>query len=167
EPKSEAKPAAGKAPTKGVTKGAKGGVGTVSFTKDVATILNARGGACPVRNARGMFSMATYENLMKGPPAGKVIVPGNVPGSDLIVKVQDKEMPPSGAGIPDAELATLTKWVEEGAKFDGKDPGAQLTSFINANNQITATPTLAVEQATGKETISFALDIAPIFVANC
>ena len=41
-----------------------------------------------------------------------------------LVKVKDKEMPPNGAGIPDEELATLKKWVEEGAKFDGPDPAA-------------------------------------------
>src|SRR5690349_7904396 len=82
-------------------RGAKGAAG-ISFVRDVAPILNARCGGCHVRGRRGMFSMATYESLMAGPPAGKVVFPGNVPGSDLIVKVEDKEMPPNGGGIPDA-----------------------------------------------------------------
>jgi hypothetical protein len=115
-------------------------VGAVSFVKQVAPILNARCGGCHVRNARGMFSMATYESLMKGPPAGKVVFPSNVDGSDLIVKVRDKEMPPNGAGIPGADLAILTKWVEEGAKFDGPDPAAPLVSLIRAGTGQPAAP---------------------------
>jgi mono/diheme cytochrome c family protein len=156
----EAKPAPGKP-------GEPGAGGGISFIKQVAPILNTRCGGCHVRNARGMFSMATYDLLMKGPPAGKVVFPANVPGSDLVVKVEDKEMPPNGAGIPDEELATLKKWIEEGAKFDGPDPSVQLTTLVPMGNQ-PATPMLTVQIATGKETISFAKDIAPVFVkANC
>ena len=163
----EAKPAAGK--PAGDKPGAPAALpaGAVSFVKQVAPILNTRCGNCHVRNARGMFSMSTYEALMKGPPAGKVVFPANVDGSDLIVKVKDKEMPPNGAGIPDGELATLTKWVEEGAKFDGADPTATLVSLLPAGTAQPAAPMLKVEAATGKETVSFAKDIAPIFVANC
>jgi mono/diheme cytochrome c family protein len=139
----------------------------VSFVKQVAPILNARCGQCHVRNARGMFSMASFEALMTGPPAGKVVFPGNVKGSDLIVKVEDKEMPPNGAGIPAEELATLTKWVEQGAKFDGPDPKATLASLLTGQPQLAATPMATVQMATGKETISFAKDIAPVLVANC
>ena len=152
------------APTKA---GDKAATPSVSFVKDVAPILNARCGGCHVRNARGQFSMATFDSLMQGPmKRGKVIFPGDLKGSTLIEKVQEKEMPPSGAGIPDAELATLKKWVQDGAKFDGPNPAAQLTSYVTATNQpATAAPT--VQKATGKETVSFAREIAPIFVKNC
>jgi mono/diheme cytochrome c family protein len=163
----EAKPAAGKPAGDKPAPGGAAPAGAVSFVKQVAPILNSRCGNCHVRNARGMFSMSTYEQLMKGPPAGKVVFPANVDGSDLIVKVKDKEMPPSGAGIPDAELATLTKWVEEGAKFDGADPTATLTSLLPAGAGQPAAPMIAVQAATGKETVSFAKDIAPVFVKSC
>lgn len=156
----EAKPAAGKP-------GDPPAAGTISFVKQVAPILNARCGNCHVRNSRGMFSMASYEALMKGPPPGKVVFPGNVAGSDLVVKVKDKEMPPNGAGIPDADLATLTKWVEEGAKFDGPDPTALLTSLVMGAPAAAVTPAITIQQATGKETISFANDIAPVLAKNC
>src|SRR5204863_7657781 len=77
----EAKPAGTKPaePKPASTKAAKAAAKTssaagVSFVKDIAPILNARCGGCHVRNARGQFSMATYESLMKGPPkVGKVI----------------------------------------------------------------------------------------------
>jgi len=140
--------------------------GGISFVKQVAPILNARCGNCHVRNSRGMFSMASYESLMKGPPPGKVVFAGNVAGSDLVVKVKDKEMPPNGAGIPDAELATLTKWVEEGAKFDGPDPTALLTALVMGQPQ-PATTAITVQPATGKETVSFANDIAPVLAKSC
>ncbi|MBW8883679.1 MAG: hypothetical protein JF612_02650, partial [Planctomycetia bacterium] len=147
--------------------GAKGGT-SISFVNDVAPILNARCGGCHIQKASGQFSMATFETLMKGPmKSGKVIFPGDVKNSVLIEKVEQKEMPPSGAGIPDKELATLTKWVQEGARFDGPSPTAQLTAYLNKNNQPAGTTGMAVQQATGKETISFALDIAPILVSRC
>jgi hypothetical protein len=139
----------------------------VSFVKQVLPVLNARCGNCHIRNARGMFSMATYESLMNGPPAGKVVFPGNIKGSDLIVKVEDKEMPPNGAGIPAEELDTLKKWVEQGARFDGPDPKAQVSTLLTGQPMPAATPMLAVVPATGKETISFARDIAPVLAANC
>jgi hypothetical protein len=97
-----------------------------------------------------------------------VVFPGNVAGSDLIVKVQDKEMPPNGGGIPDAALETLKKWVEEGARFDGPSATAQLTSLIPGGAKGGgAAPAATVQQSTGKETISFANDIAPVLAQNC
>jgi cytochrome c553 len=141
--------------------------GGVSFVKQVLPVLNTRCGNCHIRNTRGMFSMATYETLMRGPMgSGKVIFPGDVKGSVLIEKVEGREMPPSGAGIPAEELDTLKKWVEQGAKFDGPDPRAQVSTLITGQPMPPAT-TLKVEPATGKETISFAKDIAPVLAANC
>jgi hypothetical protein len=74
-------------------------------------------------------------------------------------------MPPNGSGIPDAELAVLKKWVEDGAGFDGRNPTAQLTSLIPGGAQAAAAP--VVQQATGNETVSFAKDIAPVLAQNC
>lgn len=139
------------------------GGGEVQFTKDVAPILVSRCGRCHVNNSRGMFSMATYEALMKGPPAGVVIRKGSE-GGRLIEVIEGKEMPPNGSGIPDAELATIKRWVTAGAKFDGPDPKANLRSLVPAAPD---RPALQVTQATGDETIHFALDIAPILVEAC
>src|SRR4029079_5885914 len=129
---------------------------------------NGRCGGCHIQKASGQFSMATFETLMKGPmKSGKVIFPGDVKNSVLIEKIEQKEMPPSAAGIPDSELATLTRWVQEGAKFDGPSPTAQLSSYLNKNNQPADSAKMTVQQATGKETISFALDIAPVLAKSC
>jgi len=160
-----AKPAPGAKPVPGAPAVA-AVAGEVSFTKNVVPILTARCGGCHVRKASGMFSMATYEALIKGPPAGKVVFPGNVPGSDLVVKVEDKEMPPNGSGIPAEELATLKKWITEGAKFDGTDPTVNIGQLATAVRPAAA-PTLAVAVATGKETTSFARDVAPVLAKSC
>ena len=138
----------------------------VSFKGEVAKILINRCGRCHVNNARGMFSMATYESLMKGPPAGFVIKPGDIPGSRLIEAVEGKEMPPSGAGIPEEDLVVLKRWVQGGAKYDGEDPTIKLTTLAPdaaSGNR----PEIKVVQATGKETVHFASDIAELLEKQC
>ena len=140
--------------------------GEVSFTKQVAPIILAHCGGCHVRNARGKLSMANYESLMKGSEAGKIVFPGKVDGSDFIQKVKDKEMPPNGAGIPAEELATLTKWVADGAKFDGEDQKMNLNELTRGLKGVEK-PMIAVAMATGKETISFSRDIAPVLAETC
>ena len=154
-------------PTKPGAPGAPGAAaGGISFTKAVAPVLNARCGGCHVRKASGEFSMANYNDLMRGPKGNRVVFVGDPVGSVLIEKIESGEMPPSGAKIPAAELDLLKKWIAEGAKFDGPDPTATLTSLTPGAAPEQA-PMVAVTQATGKETISFAKDIAPIFVASC
>jgi hypothetical protein len=173
EPLVSAKPAAkskAKAvPAKAATKTAKaGGAGSVSFVNDVAPILNNECGGCHIRKASGGLQMTTYDLLMKGSQkGGKVIFPGDVKSSILIEKITEKEMPPNGKGIPGGELETLKKWVQEGAKFDGKDAGAQLTSYVAPSTEATRGPAASVQMATGKETVSFARDLAAIFVKHC
>jgi mono/diheme cytochrome c family protein len=145
-----------------------GGMNSVSFVSDVAPILNNRCGGCHIRAAKGAFSMNTYDMLMKGPQkSGKVIFPGDTKSSILIEKIVEKEMPPNGAGIPAAELTTLQKWIQEGAKFDGKDPAAQVSTYVTPSTNATRSDAASIQQATGKETVSFARDIAPLFVAHC
>ncbi|HEY2415374.1 MAG TPA: c-type cytochrome domain-containing protein [Pirellulaceae bacterium] len=163
------KTAAKATPTKAAAKAAamKTG-GSVSFVNDVAPILNNQCGGCHIRKASGGLQMTTYDLLMKGSQkGGKVVFPGDVKSSILVEKITEKEMPPSGKGIPEGELATLKKWVQDGAKFDGKDSGALLTSYVAPSTEATRGPAAGVQMATGKETVSFARDLAPIFVKRC
>jgi mono/diheme cytochrome c family protein len=161
----EAKPAPGAKPGDGPAPG------EVSFTKQVVPILTARCGGCHVNKSSGGFSMATYAALMKGPPAGLVIFKGDGRGSVLMEKIDDGEMPPSGNKLPAAEIETLRKWINEGAKFDGADPNANITMLATASTNPTNTPMPAappmVTQATGNETVSFAKDIAPVLAKSC
>lgn len=145
---------------------AAGAPGEVSFTKQVAPILVSRCGNCHVRQMRGEFSMANYNNLIKGSKAGKVVFPNDPAGSALIELIESKSMPPNGSGIPGAELATLKKWIQEGAKFDGPDAGVELTALAGSAAPMAA-PMLQVTRATGKESTSFARDVAPVLAQTC
>jgi hypothetical protein len=153
-------------PTAPAKPGDPAAAGGVSFTKQVAPILVSRCGNCHVRQMRGEFSMANYNNLMKGSKAGKVIFPSDAAGSALIEQIESRSMPPNGSGIPDAELATLKKWIAEGAKFDGPDMAAELTALTSGAKPAEA-PMLQVTQATGNESTSFARDVAPVLAENC
>lgn len=150
-----------------IGKGKAGGPGDkpVSFKDDVAPILVSKCGVCHVSAARGKFSMSSYEVLMQGPAAGKVVFPGTT-GSPLIEKIESGEMPPNGGKVPPEQLATLKKWVEQGARFDGQDPKVrlnELTKPAEADNG--GAPKLLMK--TGKETVSFSRDIAPVLRENC
>ncbi|WP_254509791.1 c-type cytochrome domain-containing protein [Anatilimnocola floriformis] len=144
--------------------------GGVSFTKQVVPILTARCGGCHVTKSSGMFSMATYNALMKGSAAGLVIFKGDGKGSVLMEKIDDAEMPPNGQKIPAPEIEILRKWINEGAKFDGADMASNITMLTTAGTPApAATPAKApvVAQATGKETVSFSKELAPILAETC
>lgn len=140
----------------------------VSFTKEIAPILVAKCGRCHVTAQRGMFSMASYEVLMRGhPQAGKVVFPGDPNGSRVIEVIVSKDMPRGGAPVSDDELEKLKQWITQGAKFDGADATASLQTLGGVEAPKEAPKDAMASQATGKETVSFTKDIAPVLVANC
>jgi hypothetical protein len=100
----------------------------VSFTRQVAPILVAHCGRCHVQGKRGDFSMANYASLMEGGPTGPCIIPGQPSESMLVEQIESGEMPPRGS-VPEEEIAQIRRWIEQGAKFDGDDTEAKLTSF--------------------------------------
>ena len=141
----------------------------VSFTKDVAPILVEHCGRCHVDKESGGFAMPSHEQLIKGSKGGVVLFPGDAASSPLVTSIEGGIMPPNGNKVSPEKLATLQKWIQQGAKFDGQDPKANLKSFAAGDAAKPQEPAKPVEvmERTGKETISFANDIAPILVANC
>jgi len=137
----------------------------VSFSRSVAPILKARCGRCHIEDTRGGVSMASYAALMKGPPEGVVVFPGDVVASRLIEVIESGDMPRGGDNVTPAELATLRAWVQSGAKFDGENPNALIDDAAAGSAAARATP--MVPRPTGSESVSFATDIAPLLVANC
>jgi len=137
----------------------------ISFTKQIAPILVAKCGRCHVDQQRGMFSMATYEALMRGSQGGKVIFPGDANGGRLIELVESGDMPRGGLRLTPEELMTLKSWIGQGAKFDGTNPQQPLRELVPGG--ATATASLSLARPTGKETVSFAADIAPVLVEQC
>lgn len=138
----------------------------VSFSKDVAPVLTSKCGRCHVSASRGNFSAASYAALMKGPPEGVVVFAGDVIGSRLIETIETGDMPRGGAKVSPAEFKTLKDWIKQGAKFDGTDPNSPISAGAAPAAMPRAKPPM-ITKATGKETVRFSFDIAPLLVDNC
>lgn len=148
----------------------------VSFSEEIAPVLAAKCGACHIDQRRGTFSMATYTALMAGSQrGGRVITPGEGVGSVLVDRVQSGDMPRGGgAQVTPQELATLVRWINQGAKFDGEKPDQPLRELSagprtapGSKPAPMAVKAARLVRATGKETVSFAVDVAPILVSRC
>jgi mono/diheme cytochrome c family protein len=106
--------------------------GSVNFFGEVQPILEARCYDCHQGGkAKGGLQLDRHAGALKGGKAdGPAIVPGDVPGSSLIWRVKPDEagddiMPPKGDPLSAAEIATLTRWIEEGAVW----PQFNVTDF--------------------------------------
>ena len=140
--------------------------GAVSFKSHVAPILVSKCGRCHVNRASGQFSMANFTSLMRGPAGqGAVVQAGDPVGSRLVETIEQGDMPRGGAKVSPTELATLKKWIAAGAKYDGGDPQMNLADLSGAS--VGAAAKVEMAQATGKETISFSADIAPVLAEKC
>lgn len=103
---------------------------TVSFSEDIAPwFSNICLGCHNGPNARGGFSMATFEALMRGGPGGRVILPGNLKDSKLWQMIDMGEMPRGQALLQRKNYDDLKLWIEEGAKFDGPDAKASIRTL--------------------------------------
>ena len=142
------------------------GSAPVSFTKDIAPWLVEQCSRCHIAAQRGGFSLATYNAIIKGSKAGVVLFPGDPIGSRLVESIETGDMPRNGNRVTPENLAKLKQWVTEGAKFDGDSPDTPLASLTNAKAPTKAEPP-KIAEPTGKETVSFARDVAPILISNC
>jgi mono/diheme cytochrome c family protein len=140
--------------------------GKISFVNHVVPILTAKCGNCHIRNARGAFSMADFETLMKGPAAGVVIFPKDAIGSRIIEVIEEGDMPRGGLSVTAIELDVLKKWITEGAEFDGEDKKKNLTE-LNPDANVGDLPVVKPEFSKGNETVSFKNDIAPLLLTHC
>jgi Planctomycete cytochrome C len=141
------------------------GESLVSFSKQVAPILVKNCGGCHVDQARGRLSMANYESLMRGVNGNVVIFSGKA-DSPIVQKIEDGEMPPNGNKVPDEELRILKDWISAGAIYDGDDKTTNLRT-LTGDAAATPMPRAEVSRSTGKETVSFSFDLAPVIVQNC
>jgi len=136
----------------------------VSFTGQVAPLLLRSCGNCHVNRARGELSMATYQSFMAGTPDGPVFRPGTAKGSRLMDLVESGEMPPNGQ-LDAEQMAVLSNWIGQGAKFDGPDPQAPLGTLVPQTSG--ERPTLTVVKASSFDEVQFVRDLAPVIVGQC
>ncbi|XZE54729.1 c-type cytochrome domain-containing protein [Planctomycetaceae bacterium SH139] len=154
--------------------GMQAGQDGISFVNQVAPLLVDKCGQCHIRGNRGSFSLSSFAVLMRGPPAGVVVFPGDPIGSRLIETIETGDMPRGGGSVTPAELAMLKEWVSAGAKFDGANSAAPLVNLVAANSSAPAADAAMpnvrppqVTAATGSETVSFVRQVAPLLVENC
>lgn len=92
------------------------------YTEKVKPIFEANCYRCHGgMNHRGGLSLSTKATILKGGKDGAVIVPGD-PARSLLVKLIRHEGPandprpmPPKAKLPDADIATVERWIRAGA----------------------------------------------------
>ena len=151
--------------TEAKPKGANGPA-TVSFKDDIAPWMISQCGNCHINKRSGDFSIATFNDLLKGSKAGKVLFPGSEKDNPLVDVIESGEMPQGGGEVSKENLEKLRKWIAEGAKFDGPNGTAPINSYAK-RDAANGPEEMTAKKPTGKETVSFARDIAPILVENC
>jgi len=144
--------------------------GGVSFVRDVAPILVAKCGKCHIDKNLGQFSMASYSSLMKGAKNLAVVSPKDGMGSRIYEVIQQGDMPRGGGKVEMAELNLLSKWIDQGAIYDGRDPTQMIAALVGPGAKAAMDQPqekLEVMAANGKDTVRFARDIAPVLAENC
>jgi mono/diheme cytochrome c family protein len=104
------------------------------FSKDIAPIFVANCIRCHnPQQRRGKFDLTTFQALMKGADAEKVIIPGKPEESPLVLHIKgeaDPKMPPGNNNLSDEAIAKIEQWVKAGALLDaGIDPKAPLNTI--------------------------------------
>lgn len=99
---------------------------SVSYAQDVKPILEKYCYECHLPGGQGAeasgFSMASYEDLMKGTRNGPMIIPGDPMGSNMLVLMEGRADPsiamPHGKSVhaTQHELDIIRRWIEQGAR---------------------------------------------------
>src|SRR5437016_6347378 len=107
----------------------------VSFKNQIAPILVERCATChnPEKN-KGGYRVDSFETLMKAGESKKPPIVANRPGESHLYQLittsdEDDRMPAKGERLSAAQMATIEKWIKEGAIFDGADRSALLVSL--------------------------------------
>ena len=93
----------------------------VSWWRDVTPLFKRSCNGCHNPNKlKGEVDTSTFAGLMKPGKHGPNLTPGNPAQSLLITSITGKEpdMPKEGEALSAAEVALITRWIQEGAKDD-------------------------------------------------
>ena len=114
----------------------------VSFIRDVAPILVENCIACHnPRKSESKYVMTTFAQLAKGGQQGEGITlePGKPDESNLIELIRpggEPRMPYKQDPLPPEKIATLERWVAEGAKYDGNAPTEDWTILLRKTQAV-------------------------------
>jgi len=119
------------------TRGAEVGNSMVSFSKEIAPILQQKCVTCHgTDKMKGGFRLHTYEAMNQpGESKAAPLVAGQPAASKLyqLLVAQDAEdrMPQKDDPLPAGQIVLIERWIQEGARFDGADPKGLLASLIS------------------------------------
>jgi hypothetical protein len=108
----------------------------VSFRKEIAPILQDRCIACHgSKKAEGGYRVDSFERATKAGDSGTAAFEGGkLEESEAFRRVTSTDtgerMPLDADPLTAGQIATLRRWLEEGARFDGPDPNAELVTII-------------------------------------
>ncbi len=94
----------------------------ISFGKHIRPILEQHCSQChEPDNKHSGFVVTNYREFKRGGDSGRAIEPGEPENSLLMDKILGKNqprMPYKAAPLSDKEIATIRKWIEQGAHGD-------------------------------------------------
>ena len=111
----------------------------VGFRRDVLPVLVERCFTCHgERKKSGKYDMSRPERLLAGGASGGPVTPGDSEESEfytLIVTGEARAMPPRHKAdrVPAADAEVVRRWIQQGAKFDGLAPDADLLATWRAD----------------------------------
>ena len=115
----------------------------ISFMRDVAPIMVENCIACHnPRKSESKYVMTTFAQLAKGGQQGEGITlePGEPDESRFVELVRldgNPRMPFKQDPLTKEKLATIERWVAEGAKYDGNSPTEDWTILLRKTQQVT------------------------------
>ena len=121
---------------------ADGGAKPVSFMRDVAPILVENCIACHnPRKSESKYVMTTFAQLAKGGQQGEgiTLAPGKPEESYLVELIRpggQPRMPYKQDPLPAEKIATIERWVAEGAKYDGGAPTEDWTILLRKTQSV-------------------------------
>lgn len=98
----------------------------LTYQADIKPILDANCVSCHVPGGDGYeksgLRLDSHEAMIKGTKFGAVVVPGSSVSSTLYRLVSGQadpsiRMPHGSAALPDADVATIAAWIDQGAKY--------------------------------------------------
>ena len=108
----------------------------VSFRREIAPLLLKQCQDCHgAQKSKGGYRLETFEHLnQSGDSDARPIVPGKPLDSEFYRLIathdEDDRMPKKAERLPEAQIALIRRWIEQGAAFDGLSPSASLTSMV-------------------------------------
>ena len=101
----------------------------VDYQRDIKPLLEARCGECHNGIKRkGGLALQTYADILDGGKDGPIVRPGHSADSMLLERLtgagDEEQMPKDDPPLPPAEIALITRWIDEGVRETPSGPPA-------------------------------------------